>query len=267
MDAALDGLALRRSLVVAGGWARLDVVTRTGSTNADLLAAAADPAAAPDRTVLVAEHQDAGRGRLTRSWSSPPGSGLTLSVLLRPAGVPQARYGWLPLLTGLALADTVRELTAAPCGLKWPNDLLVGDGQHKAAGILAEVAAPGAVVIGMGINVATAPPDQPGATSLAAHGGPADRAHVLVAFLGHLAAREALWRAHAGDPDITGLRRDYRAACLTLGSPVRVTLPGDGFLDGIAEDIDVDGRLLLLEPRGRRRAVAAGDVTHVRPGR
>ena len=88
------------------------MVERTGSTNADLIAAAA--AGAPDRTVLVAEYQDAGRGRLARSWVSPPGSGITVSVLLRPAGVPPSRFGWLPMLAGLAVLDTVREFSAAP---------------------------------------------------------------------------------------------------------------------------------------------------------
>ncbi|MGQ0574913.1 MAG: biotin--[acetyl-CoA-carboxylase] ligase [Pseudonocardia sp.] len=285
---SLDADALRAALP---GWARVDVVATTGSTNADL-AAAADRF--PDRTVLVAEHQHAGRGRLTRRWSSPPGSGLTFSVLLRPTGVPQARLGWLPLLAGLALVDAVRDLTGAPCGLKWPNDLLLGARPGKAAGILAEVADPvaPAVVVGIGINVAAAPPDEPGATCLAEHAGstdraagstdgaagptdaaagrtdraagPTDRAAVLVAVLHRLAEREARWRAHAGDPDATRLRADYRAACLTLGSAVRVVLPGEGYVDGIAEDVDADGRLLLLDPSGRRRAVAAGDVTHVR---
>lgn len=260
MTTPLDGNALAAALP---GWARVDVVASTGSTNADLLAAAA--AGAPDRTVLVAEHQYAGRGRLARSWESPPGSGLTLSVLLRPSGVPQARFGWLPLLAGLALVDAVCGLTDAPCGLKWPNDLLLGTG--KAAGILAEVAdaVPPAVVVGIGLNVASAPPGQPDATCLAEHAArPVDRAAVLVEVLRRLAEREQRWRAHGGDPHTSRLRADYRAACLTLGSPVRITLPDGGILAGIAEDVDDDGRLLVLDPGGRRRAVAAGDVTHVR---
>lgn len=290
-SAPLDEDALRAAVAGPGGaWARLDVVAGTGSTNADLLAAAAD--GAPDRMVLLAEEQHSGRGRLTRSWSSPPGSGLTFSVLLRPGGVPQARFGWLPLLAGLALVDAVRDLTAAPCGLKWPNDLLLGVGQRKAAGILAEVADPAgggpAVVVGIGVNVAAAPPDQPGATCLAvehlahlaepprsserveqqvgaAEPSGIDRTAVLVALLGRLAEREARWRDCNGDPGTA--RADYRAACLSLGSSVRVALPGGQLMHGIAEDVDADGRLLLLGPDGQRRAVAAGDVVHVRPAR
>nr|MBA3907758.1 biotin--[acetyl-CoA-carboxylase] ligase [Pseudonocardiales bacterium] len=181
----LDHGAVRAALV--GVWAQVDIVERTGSTNADLLAAAA--AGAPDRTVLIAQHQDAGRGRLARSWVSPPGSGLTVSVLLRPDGVPASRLGWLTLLAGLAVYDAVRSLTAVPCGLKWPNDLLLGTAQRKVAGILAEVADAQrpAVVVGIGLNVAAAPPDQLGATSLAAEGVDVGHTEVLIALLTALA--------------------------------------------------------------------------------
>ncbi len=259
----LDPGALREAL--RGAWAQVDVVESTGSTNADLLAAAA--AGAPDRTVLVAEHQASGRGRLARSWVSPPGSGITVSVLLRPDGVPTSRFSWLPLLAGVALLDCVRRLGPVRAGLKWPNDLLLGPGQRKAAGILAEVADPAhpAVVVGIGLNVAAAPADQAGATSLAAEGLDVDRGDLLVALLGRLDERERAWRAGRGDPDTTRLRADYRAACASLGAEVRVELPGGAVHTGIAEDVDRDGRLLLLDPAGHRRAIAAGDVVHIRP--
>lgn len=260
----LDADGVRTAL--AGTWARVDVVEATGSTNADLLAAAA--AGAPDRTVLVAERQYAGRGRLTRSWVSPPGSGLTVSVLLRPVGVPASRFGWLPLLSGLALLDAVRAVAPeVACGLKWPNDLLLGEPGRKAAGILAEVADPlrPAVVIGIGVNVAAAPPDQPAATSLHDEGVQIDRTALLVAMLERLAQRDTVWRNGRGDADATRLRADYRAGCASLGGRVRVELPGGAAYTGFAEDVDRDGRLLLLDSAGRRRAVAAGDVVHLRP--
>jgi BirA family biotin operon repressor/biotin-[acetyl-CoA-carboxylase] ligase len=259
----LDAEALRAA--VLGPWAQLDVVERTGSTNADLMAAAV--AGAPDRTVLVAEYQESGRGRLTRSWVSPPGTGITVSVLLRPAGVPPSRFGWLPLLAGLAVLDTVREFTSAPARLKWPNDVLLGERQHKVAGILAEVADAHrpAVIIGIGLNVGAAPADQPAATAMAAEGGPAERGAVLITLLTRLAEREEQWRQGRGDPETTRLRADYRAACASLGSRVRVELPGGTLITGIAEDVDPDGRLLLLDPAGHRRAVSAGDVVHLRP--
>ncbi|MGI5125703.1 biotin--[acetyl-CoA-carboxylase] ligase [Pseudonocardia sp. CA-107938] len=256
--AHLDGDAIRAAL--AGAWPHVEIVERTGSTNADLVAAAA--AGAPDRSVLVAEHQEAGRGRLARSWVSPPGAGLTVSVLLRPTAVPASRYGWLPLLAGLAVLDTVRELTDVPAGLKWPNDLLAGAEPRKVAGILAE-ATGNAVVIGIGLNVGAAPEGQPAATSLAAEGADLDRSTVLLTLLRKLGEREERWRAQRGDPEV--LRGDYRAACTSLGSPVRVELPGGAVLTGIAEDVDVDGRLLILDDSGTRRAVAAGDVVHLRP--
>jgi len=262
-DQSLDVDALRAAVV--GPWAALDVVERTGSTNADLLAAAA--AGAPDRAVLTTEHQDAGRGRLTRSWAAPPGTGIAVSVLLRPQGVPASRFGWLPLLAGLAVLDTVRELGVETAGLKWPNDCLLGTGQRKVAGILAEVTGhvSPAIVLGIGLNVTDVPPDTPTATSLAAEGCPASRDDVLVTLLRRLAERESEWRDARGDPDAHRLRADYRAGCLSLGAEVRVELPAAAAVVGIAEDVDRDGRLLLLDAAGRRRAVAAGDVVHVRP--
>jgi len=269
VEHAWDAATLRAALVSpAGPWARLDVVERVGSTNAALLTSAAS--GAPDRSVLVAEHQDAGRGRLGREWVSPPGTSLTFSVLLRPGAVSPDRYGWLPLLAGLAVRDAVRELVPAPVCLKWPNDLLLGDEQRKAGGILAEATSGPegtAVVLGIGLNIAGSPAELPaGATSLHAEGASAvDRTKVLVAVLAHLAERESAWRAAGGDPDAHRLRSDYRAACSSLGAEVRVELPGGMTVTGMAEDVDGDGRLLLLGADGHRRAIAAGDVVHLRP--
>lgn len=269
MDAndELDATSLRAAL--DGVVNRLDVVARTGSTNADLIAAARS--GAPDRTVLVAELQEAGRGRLDRRWDSPTGAGLTFSVLLRPAGVPPNRWGWLPLLAGVALVRTLRELTPVAAALKWPNDLLLGppDAARKGAGLLAEVAVIGgdpALVLGIGLNVHTRAEDLPEtATSLAALGAPVPRAELLVALLRRLLADEADWRAGAGDPDATGLRAAYRSVCATLGSRVRLELPGGETELGVAEDVDPDGRLVVRDERtGTRRAVAAGDVVHLR---
>lgn len=259
----LDAAALRAALrgVVAG----LDVVECTGSTNADLVAAAG--AGAADRTVLVAELQTGGRGRLGRSWTSPRGAGLTFSVLLRPTEVPPRRLGWLPLLAGLSVLRTVRRLTALDAALKWPNDLLVGPRRSKCAGLLAEVADPGAVVLGIGLNVRARPEELPegvNATSLLAEGSTLRRDVLLVALLRQLCADEERWRAVGGDPDAAGLRADYRAACATLGSAVRVEQPGGPALLARAVDVDVDGRLVLEDEHGRSRAIAAGEVVHLR---
>lgn len=273
MDAndELDVSVLRGAL--DGLLNRLDVVARTGSTNADLLAAARS--GAPDRTVLVAELQESGRGRMDRRWDSPTGTGLNFSVLLRPAGVPSNRWGWLPLLAGVALVRTLRELTPVTAALKWPNDLLLGpsgagNAARKGAGLLAEVASVGAdpaLVLGIGLNVRTRAEDLPDtATSLAAEGAPVARGELLVALLRRLLADEASWRAAAGDPDATGLRAAYRSVCATLGSRVRLELPGGQTELAVAEDVDPDGRLVVRDERtGERRAVAAGDVVHLRP--
>ncbi|MBV9312581.1 MAG: biotin--[acetyl-CoA-carboxylase] ligase [Pseudonocardia sp.] len=265
----LDVCALRTALAErAKRVARLDVVERTGSTNVDLLAAAR--AGAPDRSVLIAERQDAGRGRLDRSWASPPGAGLTFSVLLRPSEVPPARLGWLPLLAGLSVLRAVRGCTTLPSALKWPNDVLLGPAHGKCAGILAEAChgverGDQAIVVGIGLNVGTRRDElPPGATSLRAEGVQVDRADVVVALLGQLLEDETRWRSARGDPDAIGLRVAYRQECATLNRPVRVALPGGAVLTGTARDVDGDGRLVLREDSGALRSVAAGDVVHVR---
>jgi BirA family biotin operon repressor/biotin-[acetyl-CoA-carboxylase] ligase len=258
--------ALRRTLLGAGSfWQGLEVVESTGSTNADLAAAAR--AGAPEGTVLVAEAQDAGRGRQGRVWVSPPRAGLTFSVLLRPAGVPQARWAWLPLLAGVALTRAVGRLAEVDAWLKWPNDLLLGPERKKGAGMLAEVA-DGAVVVGIGLNVTTGAAELPreDATSLLLEGAACtDRGPLLSAVLRELALDYTKWRDAGGDPEASGLRRVYAESCDTVGREVRVLLPGEAVLTGEALGIDRDGRLQVRPAGGGPDVVvAAGDVVHVR---
>lgn len=259
---------LRRALIRPGSlWTALDVVERTGSTNADVVSAA--KAGAAEGLVRVAEAQDAGRGRLDRGWVSPPSAGLTFSVLLRPGPVPVHRWGWLPLLAGVALTRAVRRLGEVEAGLKWPNDLLLGPGRKKAAGLLAEVVNGGALVLGIGLNVTTRADElpRPDATSLRIEGAACtDRDPLLRAILRELAEDYVLWRDHDGDPEASGLRRAYAESCDTLGRRVRVELPGSETLLGEAVDVDTDGRL-VVDPDGGGRSVpvAAGDVVHARP--
>jgi len=265
---------LRRGLLVPGGlWTELSVVAETGSTNADVVAAAR--AGAPEGLVVIAESQTAGRGRLDRVWQVPPRSGLMFSVLLRPTGVPPARLGWLPLLAGVALAEAVSAVAQVDAALKWPNDLLVrrpgsGEEYRKCAGILAESVAGDqpAVVLGIGLNVTQRPdelpePADPGAyrpTSLAGvDASRADRATLVRAGLRALAGWYGRWRDAAGDADAAGLRAAYLAACATVGTEVSVSLPGGGEIVGPATDVDPDGRL-----RVAGHTLAAGDVRHVR---
>ncbi|HLL67954.1 MAG TPA: biotin--[acetyl-CoA-carboxylase] ligase [Micromonosporaceae bacterium] len=270
--------ALRRALLTPGGlWTEIRVVTETGSTNADVAAAAR--AGAPEGLVLVAERQSAGRGRMDRQWTSPARAGIAVSVLLRPGtAVPTQGYGWLPLLAGVALAEGVRRVAEVDAVVKWPNDLLVrAEGElRKCAGILAEVVpAPGgsadpggpAVVVGIGLNTSVRAHElpRPDATSLALAGAVcADRDPVLRAVLRALAVWYGRWRAAAGDAQACGLTEAYTFHSDTIGRTVRVALPGGAELVGTAHGVDGEGRLVVAGVDGTRRPVAAGDVVHLR---
>ncbi|MFI0036044.1 biotin--[acetyl-CoA-carboxylase] ligase [Streptomyces mutabilis] len=261
--------ALRRGLVREGGlWRRVDVVQRTGSTNTDLVARAA-AGEADEGSVLVAEEQTAARGRLDRQWSAPPRSGLFFSVLLRPAEVPVQRWGWLPLLTGVAVATGLSRVAGVDTALKWPNDLLVtvGDEERKAGGILAERAGDDGVVIGVGINVSLRADELPvpRAGSLALAGAAnTDRDPLLRGVLRSLEDWYGRWRAAEGDPEVSGLQETYAAGCATLGRMVRAELPGDRSLVGEAVAVDGDGRLVLATAAGVQEPVGAGDIVHLR---
>jgi BirA family biotin operon repressor/biotin-[acetyl-CoA-carboxylase] ligase len=255
----LKEAALRRALLVPDGlWTDLRVVAETGSTNADVAALARDGAA--EGLVLVAERQTAGKGRLGRAWESPARAGIAMSVLVRPEGIDPARYGWLPLLAGVAVAEAVRRVAAVDAALKWPNDLLVDE--RKCAGILAEAVPPGGVVVGIGLNTTLRADElpRPDATSLALAGAAStDRDPLVRAILRSFGMWYERWRDAAGDAEASGLREAYRYHCATLGREVSALLPGGERVVGKAEDVDVDGRLVL-----DGRALAAGDVTHVR---
>jgi BirA family biotin operon repressor/biotin-[acetyl-CoA-carboxylase] ligase len=290
----LDPAALNARLVRPGGlWREIRVIEETGSTNAVLLGEAR--AGAAEGLVLVAESQTAGRGRLGRSWSSPPRAALTCSVLLRPAGVPPPARAWLPLLTGIAVAAALRAEAGVAAGLKWPNDVLVGD--RKIAGILAE-AHGDAVVAGVGLNVTLTRAELPvpTATSLLLENAAClDRGRLLAAVLTELASRYTAWAAgpHAAAPGAgapppqspvpaspvpaspapaspvpaspvpASLRAEYLRWCVTIGREVRVELPGGALLTGTATDVDEAGRLAVRTGPGST-LVGAGDVVHVR---
>lgn len=261
-----------KALAVTAGsrWAQITVVDETASTNADLLA----DTSAPDRSVLAAEHQTSGRGRLDRHWVSPRGAGLTFSVLLRPA-VPVVHWSWLPLLAGVALCDAVRAHTLVKAALKWPNDLLTGTGDDPAAfgkcgGILSQTSGD-AVVVGVGLNVTTTPEELPfaGATSLMlCESRPVDRTVLLATILERIDARYSQWSAADGDAEACGLAAAYRAACATIGQAVAVTGTDGDVVHGTAVGVDSAGRLRVEVDAGAEKAehvVGAGDVEHVRP--
>ncbi|MFD7705085.1 biotin--[acetyl-CoA-carboxylase] ligase [Streptomyces caelestis] len=265
----LNAAGLRRGLVRAGGlWTQVDVVQRTGSTNSDLVARAG-AGGLEEGVVLVAEEQTAARGRLDRQWTAPARSGLFFSVLLRPAEVPVARWGWLPLLTGVAVATGLSRAAGVDTALKWPNDLLVtvGGEERKAGGILAERAGDDGVVIGVGVNVSLRGDELPVPTagSLALAGAVStDRDPLLRGVLRSLEDWYGRWRAVGGDPGASGLQETYAAGCATLGRVVRAELPGDRELVGEAVAVDGDGRLVLATGEGVQEPVGAGDIIHVR---
>ena len=263
----LDAAALRRSLRTGqpgSWWAAADVVATSGSTNADLVAAARSGTAPV--AVLVAEHQTAGRGRLGRSWQAPARSSLTLSVLVRP-DLPARRWTWLPLLAGVAVAEAVERTTGVEARLKWPNDVVVAD--RKLAGVLlerVETPAGPAAVVGVGLNVSLRPDELPvpTATSLLLEGATTvDRQPLLLAVLRTFEALCVAWSETGGDP-AAGLQASYVRRCVTLGRPVRVDLPDGTTVTGDADSVDGSGRLVVATPAGRH-TLSAGDVVHVRP--
>lgn len=275
----LDSVAIRRAVAegsegAEGLYASVEVVDEVGSTNAELLRRAAE--GAPDRSVLLAEHQAAGRGRLGRVWTAPPRTQVAVSVLLRPGAVSPALFGWLPLVTGMAIRDALRNVGGVNATLKWPNDVLV-DGR-KIAGILVEMTTvPGggdfsvrlpAIVVGVGINVSLTNDELPvaHATSLGLAGGVTDRDALATAVLEELSRRHTQWRdcEHGSGSTISSqVIAEYSEACSTLGQEVRVDLPGNVVRTGRADRVDREGRLVVVTPDGEF-SVAAGDVTHLR---
>lgn len=244
-----------------------EFVETTGSTNTDLVTAAAD---LPDFSVLVAGYQSAGRGRSGRDWLAPAGSSLFVSVLLKPAAgqLEPAHFSWLPLMAGLAMANAVGTLIdASSVRVKWPNDVLVND--LKISGVLSELLPDfSGVVIGAGLNVSQTQKQLPidAATSLTLQGS--EELSLDGILFRYLAALKSLYEdflAAKGDATANGLRSHVTGACASVGRRVRAILPGDRELIGDAIGIDETGRLLIApETGGETVAISAGDIVHLR---
>jgi BirA family transcriptional regulator, biotin operon repressor / biotin---[acetyl-CoA-carboxylase] ligase len=243
----LDQAALQR---VAGPQWSVRLYAEAGSTNE---LAAADPMR---HRVVVADHQQAGRGRLDRAWVTPPGAALTFSAVFDPV-VDTEWWPVVPLVAGYAVARALGGFAR----LKWPNDVMIGD--RKVCGILAERVntRPPMVVIGIGINVDQAEDELPvpTATSLALAGHPMDRTelfgdvvHSLRVWLGVLMQGPHTFMGH------------YRGRSDTLDRDVRVELPGDRTVEGRVLDFDEHGQM-LLQTANDVLSLSAGDVVHVRP--
>ena len=250
--------------------ASLSVHEEVDSTNrilADLARAGASHG-----TVVVAESQTAGRGRLGRPWVSPRGVNLYASILLTPANASSA-ITWIPLLAAVAVVRAIKTLTGLSLKVKWPNDVLVhrDGGGRKLAGILVEAISSGqagarAVVVGIGINVNMPPEAFPedlrsSATSLLIETGHSiERAPLLAALLGELERLHDQFRDQGAD----GIAAVYEAMCATLGKPVRLELVGSGQVEGTAEGLAPDGALRLRTGEGKILEIRAGDVVHLR---
>lgn len=271
-----------RSLLLApaGPLARVEVLDRVGSTNRELIARLrAEPNAWPSPSMLVADHQDDGQGRAGRTWQTPPRAALTLSFALQPDG-PISSFGWIPLLAGLGAVTALRATAGVPASLKWPNDLMVpapdgadlaGWGRvRKVGGILSELVETSAgrvVVVGIGVNVSQAPDELPvpSGTSLALAGArEVDREIALVALVVALDELMVRWREHDGDVHAAGLAAEVASVCSTLGTRVRVELPGGDEVTGTATRLSPDGALVVVDDTGTERHVRAGDVRHTR---
>lgn len=261
--------AIRAHLATRVIGANLSVHDTVDSTNRFLADLAHRGAA--DGTVVVADSQTAGRGRMGRQWVSPPGLNLYVSILLTRPQVA-AVLTWIPLLAAVAVVRAVHDLTELAARLKWPNDVLVvrnGNGR-KLAGILVEAIGGGPagtrlVVVGIGVNVnmpvEAFPQDlRSTATSLLIETGRSvERARLLASLLG---AVEVLYDQLC-DRGPEGIAAAYRESCDTLGRRVRIELMGNEQVEGTAEGIAPDGALRLRGSDGKMLEIRAGDVVHL----
>ena len=227
------------------------------STNDALRRMAAD--GAPEGTLVIADEQTAGRGRLDRKWIAPPGTSLLFSLLFRPGATAYASLLQYTMICSLAVRDAVRELLGLGISLKWPNDLVFGG--RKLGGILTEVEAGDSgieyVIVGIGINANWDPSgaefDQP-ATSLSKLAGKSvPRAELLRAIVGRIAERYATLRA--GESPV----KEWEIALDTIGKAVVVESPGER-LEGLAVGVDADGALMVRSADGGLHRAVAGDV-------
>jgi BirA family biotin operon repressor/biotin-[acetyl-CoA-carboxylase] ligase len=260
--AAFQVEAFRRQLRTQVIGRRCLYFPEVASTNA--LARTMAQQGAAEGVVVVADAQTAGRGQAGRVWISPPGRNIYVSIVLRPVLAP-AQAPLLSLFAAVALVDTLRQ-EGVPCGVKWPNDVLVGD--RKVAGILTEMEIDGErvrfVVVGIGVNVNMAP------TDLGRHLGPiAHTATALQIVLGHEVSRERLlatllsrfeqWYGRFCDQGETVLEEAWEERSLMRGRRI-CARTADTIWEGTAEGIDALGRLRMRRDDGSWLALTSAEV-------
>lgn len=249
----------------------IEHLDEVGSTNAELLQRASE--GEKEGSVMVTDHQTAGRGRQARAWHDEPGNAMLMSVLLRP---DPSYASLVPLLAGLAVTDAVEAILgvvgpfAGRVGLKWPNDVLVPElGERKLAGILAEATTVAgakppqlAVVVGMGLNItwSTPPPEEirlRAATLTELAGRPVERWDLVAEVLRGLER----WLRRADEAGPAAILEPYRRRCVTVGRPVRFQTPIE-VVEGTATGIADTGEL-IVDHHGTVRTLSAGDVHHL----
>jgi len=214
----------------------------------------------PEGTLVLAEAQAKGRGRLGRSWLSPKYKGIYLSLILRPKILPN-QAPILTLLAAVSICEAIKEITGLEVHIKWPNDILIHN--KKLAGVLTELNAEmdetRFVVIGVGLNVNNDLKSLPaGATSLKTQKKEnLNRIELLQEILRRIEANYLLFQKRAGLPII----EKWREYSITLGKMVKVVCHKE-HIEGQAVDIDVDGGLLIRQDSGVVEKVMAGDVVH-----
>jgi BirA family biotin operon repressor/biotin-[acetyl-CoA-carboxylase] ligase len=230
------------------------------STNA--LARAFADQGAPEGTVVVAEEQTAGRGRLGRNWVSPSGANLLFSLLLRPPLEPENVFV-LTMILALASIDAIKEVTHLSCLIKWPNDLYLK--RKKLAGILTEFSVRGKsvehVILGLGLNVHWNPEPGEGiarrATSIFRETGlKTDRNDLLVRILKTFEVYYGHTKQGKGDP----YYKRWNDLCLVLGKQV-VIESSSGEIHGLALKIDRQGALIIRDRKGEEQRIISGDVS------
>jgi len=243
-------------------------VDSSESTNVHVVKALHGGAHWPHLAAFVAEWQTAGHGRGERSWETPKGTSLTVSFVVRPKNVPAEKLGWVPLISGIAVARTLSR-DGLKARLKWPNDVLVDDPlarrlpgwgpARKVAGILCE-AVEDAIVVGIGLNVSQKEDELPvpHAISLAlAHSINLDRESLLAGIAREMALAFSAWEAEGGGGVIL---EEVAEACDTIGRAVEVDRPGLSHLSGVAKGLSLEGGLIVEVGAGWVETVLAGDV-------
>lgn len=252
--APLDVEALRRALVGLPLGARVVYLPEVGSTNTQ--ASELARGGAVEGTLVTTDYQTAGRGRVGRVWRERPYQQLALSLILRPSFPPH----YLVMASALAVVEAIEAVTGAQAEIKWPNDALLGG--RKVCGILIEVSE-GVAILGIGVNVNGELGDDPElrdrATTLAAAlGHPVSREALAVEALRRLAARYAALQA-GGEAARWAVRSEWRARLVTLGRRTTIR-QRETTLEGLAEDVDDEGALLLRRDDGQLKTVLWGDV-------